>query len=422
MSNSQPPVPPALQRRTLAVLSAAQILVGLGSGSALALGAVVGERLAGTASAAGLPTTLTTLGAAVAGIPLAALAQRRGRRPALGTGALVAALGSLIVLGAVQLGSFAVMLVGMLLLGASTAVALQARFAAVDLSSSARRGRDLSLLVWTTLIGSVVGPALVEPGGVLAERIGLEPLAGPFVIAAVAQLLAAAVLFAALRPDPLLMARAAAGRTDAGRGGTIRGAARELAHRPVALASVVAVVSAHAVMVAVMALTPVHMTHAGLSLGVVGLSISAHVAGMYALAPVFGLLTDRLGALPIIVAGQLVLTASCIVGFVAADSHAALVTALVLLGLGWSMSTVAGAAMLTEHTSDELRADVQGLSDSAMSLAGAVGGLAAGVVVGAFGYATLVLSGAVVALATVGCVVPLVRRGSDADGGRARVA
>ena len=48
-------------------------------------------------------------------------------------------------------------------------------------------------------------------------------------------------------------------------------------------------------MVAVMAMTPVHLLHHGASLTIIGLTISLHVAGMFALSPVFGILADRVG-------------------------------------------------------------------------------------------------------------------------------
>ena len=49
-----------------------------------------------------------------------------------------------------------------------------------------------------------------------------------------------------------------------------------------------AMAGAHAVMVAVMVMTPVHLGHGGATLQIVGLVISLHIAGMYALSPVMG--------------------------------------------------------------------------------------------------------------------------------------
>ncbi|MEE4024465.1 MFS transporter [Gordonia sp. PKS22-38] len=388
-----------VQRRTIALLCLAQVLGGLAMGASLALGAILGERLSGTESLAGLPTTVLTLGAAAAGLPLAGLAQRSGRRPALATGFVIAAAGAAVVAIAVDLGWFPLMLVGMAGVGSGTAVSLQSRFAATDLAEPRTRGRDLSLVVWTTMVGAVAGPALLPLGADLADLAHIHELAGPFVIGGVGSLTAAAVLWAGLRPDPLVLAADDAASEDRAKPSLAQGW-RTIRQTAEARNAVIAVVSAHAVMVAVMALTPVHMSHGGASLTLVGLSISAHIAGMYALAPVMGVLTDRLGRVPTIVVGQGLLLASCVVGFTLQHNQSGLVVGLVLLGLGWSATTVAGSTLLTESVPLALRPRVQGISDTAMSLAGAVAGALAGVVVGLFGYPVLVLSaGAISVLA-----------------------
>lgn len=406
------PAPPALppratlvrvQHRTIALLCGAQVLGGLAMGASLALGAILAERLSGSESLAGLATTVLTLGAAAAGLPLAGLAQRAGRRPALATGFVIAAVGAAVVAIAVDVGWFPLLLLGMAGVGSGTAVSLQSRFAATDLAEPRTRGRDLSLVVWMTMVGAVAGPALLPVGAEIAGVLGIDELAGPFVIGAAGAAAAALVLWSGLRPDPLLLSTAAASSdsTAVAKPSLAQGwqTIRQIAE---ARNAVVSVVSAHAVMVAVMALTPVHMTHGGASITLVGLSISAHVAGMYALAPVMGVLTDRVGRVPTVVIGQALLLAACVTGFAAQHSQRGLVVALVLLGLGWSATTVAGSTLLTESIPVPQRPRVQGISDTAMSLAGAVAGALAGVVVGLFGYPVLVLgAGAISVIAAI---------------------
>ncbi len=393
-----------VQLRTVILLCLAQVLGGLAMGASLALGAILGERLSGSESLAGLPTTVLTLGAAAAGLPLAALAQRSGRRPALATGFLIAAVGACVVAVAVDVGWFALLLVGMAGVGSGTAVSLQSRFAATDLASPRTRGRDLSLVVWMTMVGAVAGPALLPIGADLADIAHIDELAGPFVIGAVGTAAAALVLWVGLRPDPLRFSADGAPTAMAAKSSLAQGF-DTIRRTPGARNAVASVVSAHAVMVAVMALTPVHMTHGGASLTVVGLSISAHVAGMYALAPVMGLLTDRLGRVPTVLVGQGLLLASCVAGFVLHDSQTGLVVALVLLGLGWSAATVAGSTMLTDSVAVAMRPRVQGITDTSMSLAGAVAGALAGVVVGLFGYPVLVLAAGAVSIAAAAYLV-----------------
>ncbi|WP_460944605.1 MFS transporter [Okibacterium endophyticum] len=372
----------SVQRRTVWLLSLGQVLGGFAAGATVSLGALLASEVSGSTAWSGMAATMLTLGAAAVAIPLARLAAAKGRRPALAVGALVAAGGSLLTVTSVALGSFPLLLVSLLLLGSGSAVGLQARFAATDLASDRTRARDLSFVVWSTTLGAVAGPNLLEPGEAIGGILGLPPLTGAFVFGIVAQLLAVAVYLVGLRPDPLLTVRAVG---DAPRPGAraLIAAHPSTTRRRFAM---VAVALSHATMVSVMAMTPVHLQDHGATLSIIGLTISLHVAGMYALSPVFGIIADRAGRLTVIVGGQILLGGALLVGAIGSDSNAMVALALILLGLGWSASTVAGSALLTESTEPPLRARVQGFSDMAMNLAGAVGGALAGPVLALVGF------------------------------------
>src|SRR5699024_12586406 len=58
-----------------------------------------------------------------------------------------------------------------------------------------------------TAIGAVACPNLREALAGLAERLALPALAGPFLLAALAYIIAGTILIAKLRPDPFLVAR-----------------------------------------------------------------------------------------------------------------------------------------------------------------------------------------------------------------------
>lgn len=393
-----------LRRRTVGVLASGQILGGIAFGATISLGAVLAADISGDEAFSGLATALVTLGTAALAVPLAALARRRGRRIALAGGMLIALVGVAVVILAAGVRVVPLLLAGFALIGAGQAANLQSRFAAVDLATAATRGRDLSLVVWATTIGAVLGPNLVGPGEALGDALGMPPLTGPYVFTVVAQILAVALYLAALRPDPLLVATRIAGSAATG---AAAGIAR--ADRPRAAAyAIVAVAGAHGVMVAVMAMTPVHLLHHGADLEIIGLTISLHIAGMYALAPVFGVLADRLGRIPTILLGQALLTAALLTAAVGQESGAAVTVALVLLGLGWSASTVAGSTLLTESSAESLRTRRQGRSDLAMSLVGGLGAIGAGFVLGAIGYGGLALV-ALIVVAAVTVLAPHAR-------------
>ncbi|MBN9176171.1 MAG: MFS transporter [Microbacterium sp.] len=398
-----------IRRRTVGVLSLGQVLGGVAFGATISLGAILAADISGDDAFSGLATALVTLGTAAIAVPLARLAHRRGRRLALATGMSVALLGVGVVIGAVSLRAFPLLLLGFALIGAGQAANLQSRFAAADLATDASRGRDLSIVVWATTVGAVLGPNLVGPGQALGDALGMPALTGPYVFTVVAQVLAIGLYLVALRPDPLLLAQRIAA---APAGGAFARIAR--VDRPAAATyAIVAIAGAHAVMVAVMAMTPVHLTHHGASLEVVGLTISLHIAGMYALSPVFGILADRAGRVPTILIGQALLAAALLVAALGQESSLAVTIGLVLLGLGWSASTVAGSTLLVESSSEQLRTARQGRSDLTMSLVGGIGAILAGVVLGGIGYGGLALL-ALIVVAGVAVLSPYARRGAAA--------
>jgi MFS family permease len=389
-----------VQRRTLGVLVGGQILGGLGFGATLSMGSLLFAELSGTHALSGMAATMSTLGAAIAAIPLARIAQARGRRPALMTGAGIAAVGAVVTVLAPMLQVLPFLFIGIALIGMGNAANLQARFAATDLSTASRRGRDLSLVVWSTTIGAVVGPNLLDPGEALGSALGLPHLTGPFLLTVSSQLLAVLFYLIALRPDPLLLARQKVAQSPA-----VAAVLQTTASRSRYRFAVLAVALSHATMVGIMAMTPVHMTEGGATLQIVGFTISLHVAGMYALSPVFGILADRLGKVQTVLIGQGLLAAGLIVNIVAAESTVAVAVALALIGLGWSSAVIAGSALITESSPLELRTRNQGRNDVLMSLAGATGGALAGPGLAAFGYSGLAVAVSVLVLIVVAAAV-----------------
>ena len=398
----------AAQRRTRGVLMAGQVLAGLGMGATLSIGAILAAEISGSPAFSGMAATSVTLGAALAAIPLARLARRAGRAPALATGALTAATGAVLAMVAAGVQSFPLLLIGILFIGSGTAVNLQSRFAAVDLASPSTRGRDLSLVVWATTVGAVSGPNLIGPGETLGAYLGLPDLSGPFLFTIIAQALAAVLYLVGLRPDPLAMAaawraeQARVARAEEERSGVAApSAVVAVDDKPGIRLAMISIALSHATMVAVMAMTPVHLTTHGASLVIVGFTISLHIASMYALSPVFGILADRVGRRATVLLGQGMLVASLLMTGFGSENEGWVVAGLIFLGLGWSASTVAGSALLTESAAPDRRPIVQGRSDLVMSGSGALGGALAGVVLALLGYNGL----SFVAMALVATVV-----------------
>ncbi|WP_052193772.1 MFS transporter [Microbacterium sp. ZOR0019] len=406
----------AVQRRTVLVLSLGQVLGGIAFGATVSLGALLAADISGNDALSGLATASVTLGAAACAIPLARLAARVGRRRALTLGNLFALVGIAVVILAASLRVFPLLLVGILLIGAGNAGNLQSRFAATDLAAPQHRGRDLSIVVWSTTIGGVAGPLLLGPGEIVGQAVGMPPQTGSYLFSFVAQCAALVLYIVALRPDPLLAAQRLA-KASAAVTGTV------VADRPrVARYAIFAIAGSHVVMASVMAMTPVHLSHMAHGAGgmapspadvsaLVGITIALHVGGMYALSPVFGVLADRWGRLQVVLLGQALLAGALAFAVFTGTEAWGVMVALILLGLGWSAATVAGAALLTEASAPELRTRRQGRSDSLMSLSAAAGSVLAGVVLANFQYAGLGVAAFVLVIAIV-VLAPLARSGA----------
>lgn len=370
----------------------AQLFSGAGIASGYAVGGLLAEEISGRTAMAGFAQMSVILGAGLVAYPLAALAGRAGRRTALTLGFGVGTLGAGVVLLGVAVQFLPLFMLGMMMCGSSTAAGLQARYAAVDLADPAAAGRAMSLVVWATTIGSVLGPSFTEPGARLGDALGMNGLAGPYLISMTAfamATLAASTLTRGIESNTTTTPQS--GESPAGPAPLKLGAALRFAlARPVPLFAIVTVITGQMMMTNVMVMTPVHMDHQEFSLGAIGIVVSIHIAGMYALSPVFGWMADRWGPGTVIAVGVVVFIVTITLGVIDAlapvSSMGLLITALLLLGVGWSMFLIGGSALLTSSVPSHAKIPLQGASDSAMNLGGALMAAMAGTVLETSGF------------------------------------
>jgi MFS family permease len=386
----------ALRRRTVRSLVLGVALGSTGHIAAVTIATVVATEISGSRSVAGAPAAAVVLGAALGATVLAWVMTRRGRRVGLAAGYAVGVLGAVVAVGAVVARDLSLLLAGSLLIGFGNSSNQLSRYTAADLFPANRRASSIGIVVWAATIGAVVGPNLVEPSGSLAELLGLPRLAGPYLVPVALVGLAAIASFVLLRPDPYALADEASRPQD---GDAPAGRLADVLRRPSVLAAIVALVAGQFVMVLIMTMTPLHMTDHGHDLAAVGIVISGHTFGMFALAPVSGRLTDRFGCLRVIAAGEAILLIAAVLSALApTDNQAVLFVALFLLGFGWNLGFVAGSAMLSGGVSLAERTRVQGVTDALIWSTAAIASLGSGALVGAWGYAALgVLGAAIVA-------------------------
>jgi MFS family permease len=404
-----------LYRRTLIIVVISQIFGGAGLAAGITVGALLAGEMLGTNALAGLPAALFTLGSAGAAFAVGRLSNRFGRRTGLAAGFITGGLGSLGVVIAAVTSSIFLLFLSLLIYGAGTATNLQARYAGTDLATKQQRGTAVSIAMFSTTFGAVAGPNLVEVMGDFARAIGIPELAGPFILAAAAFLLAGAVLFIFLRPDPFLIAlklneQNASPATD-------ELPASGAVNRRTIVTGAVVMVLTQIVMVAIMTMTPIHMGDHGHTLQAIGMVIGFHIAAMYLPSPLTGILVDKLGRPFMAVAAGVTLLASGLVAAISPGESVLLMTlALVLLGLGWNFGLISGTAMIVDSTGPANRAKTQGTVDVFIALGGASGGAMSGMVVAGAGFEILSLTGGLLSLILIPVILRTIKENNDAAG------
>lgn len=367
----------------LASLATAQALGSAAAGLTVTVGAITANRLVGVDAAAGLAQTAVVIGAGVLSLPVAALAARRGRRVSLVGAYSIASGGAILAAEGVLSGWWSLYFLGLVLVGGGTVAGLALRFAAADLAIHAiERPRMIGMVMWAATIGSVAGPNLVG----WTNDTGA---ATPFLVIAVLYGCAAAASGTVRIPRSNESGFLASGRRrglNHARRAQRRTAARALGRGTVSAIILSAVV--HMAMVAPMGMAPVHLQQTGQPAGVIGMTMSVHLAAMYAASPLFGVLVRRVGAH---IAGGMAVAAmavACTVLAVGVDDTIWFVAGLGLLGLGWSCGMVAASTILAGIPARQ-RYGAQGLNDTMLNVGGGLASLLGGMTIALVGYRAL---------------------------------
>lgn len=386
-----------LYKQSLFVVVMSQIFGGAGLAAGITVGALIAKDMLGSAGFAGVPSALFTLGSALAALLVGRISQRFGRRYGLSLGFIAGGVGAIGVIVATTMNSIVLLFLSLFIYGAGTATNLQARYAGTDLASEKQRATAISIAMVSTTLGAVAGPNLVTPLGEFAQIFGIPPLAGPFMLAATAYLLAGLTFLLYLRPDPFLVAKAIAAEQEkqaarvANEG--LKAMQNNVNRLGVVVGAIILVLS-HMIMVAIMTMTPIHMQNHGSGLSAVGMIIGMHIAAMYLPSLGTGMLVDKVGRTFMAVASAITLSiAGLTAAYAPGDSFVWLAIALILLGLGWNFGLISGTAIIIDSTNLKTRAKTQGSVDVYVALGGSAGSVLSGIVVAYSSYAVLGLIG-----------------------------
>jgi MFS family permease len=380
---------------TMAVFSAVVQLVAAVSSLTFVL-------VTGVEGLLGLGPAIFLTASALTAVPAGRAMDRVGRKPVISLGFVLAAFGCCLTALATQIGSTVAVIAGFALMGAAGAIALLIRTAAGDMYPPERRARGISFVLFGSVFGAILGPAVFSPL-FAGKHLEADALTVPWLAAGGLALVALAIT-SLVRPDPKEIAEQLAADTTPGPP-VPAAPLREILRRPGVIPAMVAALASFSVMVSVMNLTGyMVVNHHHHTQSDVFPIIGAHVLGMYALVIVVGGLIDRIGRTTSLALGLAVMGASC-AGLLWVDS--VLGTALLLfgLGLGWNVSFVAATAELADRTAPSERGKLLGLNDQLAAFLGASLALLGGAALEALGVAALAIGATILVILPIAWLI-----------------
>jgi MFS family permease len=352
----------------------------------------------------GLGPAIFLAASALAALPAGRAMDRLGRRPVIAGGYLMATAGCALTALATGAGSTVLVILGFTLTGCANGIALLIRTAAGDMYPPARRARGISYVLFGSVFGAILGPALFGP--LFAGRdVEASALTLPWLAAGGISLVAMALVLL-VRPDPKRIAELIAREEEHHQPDTPAAPIREILGRPGVRPAMLAALASFGVMVSVMNLSGyVVVEHHHHSQDSVFPIIGAHVLGMYALVLFTGALIDRIGRTVALSGGLLVMAASTI-GLLWWESVPATALLLFGLGVGWNLSFVAATAQLVDRARPAERGKLLGFNDLLSALLGAALALAGGYALDSIGVAALAVGATAIVAAPVLWLLP----------------
>jgi len=347
--------------RNVAVLIAAQALLGAQMPILFVIGGLAGQSIAPTPALATAPISLIVFGSMTTSWWLASFMQRFGRRAGFVLGALAGAVGAALSGYGLLEADFTLFLVGSFISGIYMSAQAFYRFAAADSASDAFRPKAISYVLAGGLLSALIGPQLVK----LTDTAMLVPFVGSY-FAAAALNLVGVWLFAFLDLPPPARSAAGSGRSRA-----------EMLRDPQIIVAIICAMVAYSLMNLMMTSTPLAVVGCGFTQGHAFDIVMAHVIAMFAPSFFTGHLIRRFGVIPITASGLALLALAGIVALTGVELYQ-FFGALILLGLGWNFAFIGATTLLASSHTEAERGRIQGLNDTLVFGCVTVASLASG--------------------------------------------
>ena len=367
------------------------------------LGAIMVVRLLGSASLAGIGTSILGIGRFLVAYPVGKINDTYGRKVGMMLGLVLSLIASLIIGLSMSLVSFPLFLVGMVMFGLGVGAGQQLRVAAADMYPPARRAEGLGYVLTGSLVGALGGPVLVSAAQASSHRFGMDPLALTWMLVPLV-ILPGMLLVFLVHPDPKEIAahldryypgyQPLAENKDGANAKV--GLLTFFRHYP-KLTAFVASFAVQGNMAMMMAMTSLVLSNHGHSLPSISLSVAIHVIGMFGFSLPLGRLTDRVGRRLVLIAGLSLAGAGSMM-VPATSSYWPITAGIFLVGLGWSCVNVAATALIADTTTPQERGRAIGANDTFSSVSAILLPLAAGPLVEFLGFPFLGFLGAAIML------------------------
>ena len=384
--------------RNFVLIVAASIILGAPMPMLILLGALAGQSLAPSAALATLPSSLQISAGILVAIPISMYMGRAGRRNGFLVGAGIMLIGGLVAAAALNIGSFALLCLAHLILGAALIALNFFRFAAAESVPDHWKAKAISFLLASGLIAALLGPLIYTH---FKDALQPIPFAGAYLALSVMALIGCIPLAFLGKMMPVSAASTQSTST------ATSSTKREILTRPIVVLAIITAAVAQSSMLFLMIPTPLAMESFGHEGHHSADVIRWHVIAMFAPGFFTGSLINRFGSMKIILTGFALLLAAALVALQGVGLVHFYVS-LVLLGVGWNFGFIGGTYLLQSSVSEGERPMIQGINDTLLAIASSLAAFSSGVLYAGFGWYTL--AGAILVTVVLALIWLLVRR------------